>query len=94
MNEDKRLLPMTNPMVDGTDTTRRGPRRIRLTIGMTINPDTIDRFDRVCDRFKLPRGQVVDKLLVALDTCLSTGKLTCISGEVCRMGRVDVPPIL
>ena len=68
--------------------------RIRLSIGMTVHPDTIDRFDRVCDRFKLPRGQVVDKLLVALDTACTTGKLTCVNGEICRMARTDVPPVL
>jgi hypothetical protein len=61
---------------------------------MTVHPDTIDRFDRVCDRFKMPRGQVVDKLLLALTVCLDTGSLTCINGEACRMGRKDVPQVL
>jgi hypothetical protein len=69
-------------------------RRIRVSIGMTVNPETVDRFDFVCDKFHLPRGQVVDKLILALSTCVELGKLTCIQGEVCRMGRTDVPPIL
>jgi hypothetical protein len=84
---------MSGPMRDGLSG-NRCPHRIRVSIGMTVNPDTIGRFDRVCDRFKLPRGQVVDKLLVALDTCITVGKLTCINGELCRMQRTDVPPIL
>jgi hypothetical protein len=70
------------------------PHRIRVSIGMTVHPETVDRFDRIYDKYKLPRGQVVDKLLVALDTAISSGKLTCISGEVCRFGRVDIPPVL
>jgi hypothetical protein len=61
---------------------------------MTVHPETIDRFDRVCDKFKLPRGQVVDKLLVAIDTAMATGKLTCVNGEFCRMARTDVPVVL
>lgn len=78
-----------------TSQSAQGPkRRIRVSIGMTVNPDTVDRFDRVCDRFKLPRGQVVDKLLMSLDTACSTGKLTCVNGELCRMQRTDIPPIL
>jgi hypothetical protein len=93
MPEADARAPMTDPMHEGTDS-RRGPHRIRVSIGMTIHPDTIERFDRVCARFNLPRGQVVDKLLVALDTAVALGKLTCISGELCRMARTDVPPIL
>jgi len=61
---------------------------------MTVHPDTVDRFDRICDRFKLPRGQVVDKMAMALDTAISTGKLTCVNGEACRFGRTDVPSVL
>jgi len=76
------------------DTPTRSVRRIRVSIGMTVHPDTIDRFDRVCDKFKLPRGQVVDKLLVAIDTALVAGKLTCVNGEFCRMARTDIPVVL
>jgi hypothetical protein len=72
----------------------RRVHRIRVSIGMTVHPDTIERFDRVCDRFKLPRGQVVDKLLVGIDSALATGKLTCINGEFCRMARTDLPAVL
>jgi len=72
----------------------RRPNRIRVSIGMTVHPDTVARFDRIYDKYKLPRGQVVDKLVVALDTAISTGKLTCVNGEICRMARTDIPPVL
>jgi hypothetical protein len=77
-----------------TECVPKRPRRIRVSIGMTVHPDTIARFERICGAFKLPRGQVVDKLTVALDTAITSGKLTCINGEVCRMGRTDIPPVL
>jgi hypothetical protein len=69
-------------------------RRIRISIGMTVHPDTVARFDRIFDKYKLPRGQVVDKLVVALDTAICTGKLTCVNGEFCRMSRTDLPQVL
>ena len=81
-------------MPTGTESVPNRPRRIRVSIGMTVHPDTITRFDRICEKFKLPRGQVVDKLAVALDTAITTGKLTCVNGEVCRMARTDIPPVL
>lgn len=68
--------------------------RIRPSLSMTVHPDTVERFAVVCDKYKLPRGQVVDKLVVALWTACTTGKLTCINGEVCRMARTDIPPVL
>lgn len=72
----------------------RTVNRLRVGIGITVHPDTVTRFDEVCDKFNLPRGQVVDKLILALHTCIKQDKLTCVNGEVCRFGRVDVPPIL
>jgi hypothetical protein len=69
-------------------------RRIRLSIGMTVHPDTVDRFDLIFDKYKLPRGQVVDKLVVALALAIQSGCLTCINGEACRMGRKDIPAVL
>jgi hypothetical protein len=73
---------------------RRSVRRIRVSIGMTVHPETVDRFDRICEKYKLPRGQVVDKLTQALDAALTGGVLTCVNGEVCRMARKDIPPVL
>lgn len=71
-------------------------RRAHLT--MTVHPDTIVRMARLTNRYKLPIGQVVDKLVAGLDRCFDLeGKpqsLTCITGEVCRMARRDVPEVL
>jgi hypothetical protein len=65
---------------------------------MTVNPDTINRLAVLTDRYRLPVGQIVDKLVVALSRCYDAeGKaklLTCVNGEVCRMARQDVPEVL
>lgn len=71
-------------------------RRTHLT--MTVHPDTITRLARLTDRYRLPVGQIVDKLVASLDRCFDAeGKpqgLTCVHGEVCRMARRDVPEVL
>ena len=71
-------------------------RRTHLT--MTVHPDTISRLARLTDRYRLPVGQIVDKLVAGLDRCFDAeGKpqsLTCMHGEVCRMARRDVPEVL
>jgi hypothetical protein len=65
---------------------------------MTVHPDTITRFKVLADRYRLPIGQITDKLVAALDRCYGPdGKpklLTCVHGEVCRMARQDVPEVL
>jgi methyl coenzyme M reductase alpha subunit len=80
-------------MFDGEGASHR-KHRIRLSIGMTVHPDTVSRFDDIYEKYKLPRGQVVDKLIVALHTAITSGCLTCVNGEMCRMGRKDIPPVL
>ena len=71
-------------------------RRSHLT--MTVHPDTINRLAGLTDRYRLPVGQIVDKLVASLDRCFGPdGKprmLTCIHGEACRMARTDVPEVL
>jgi hypothetical protein len=70
------------------------PTRLRPHVGITVHPDTIDRWDALCERFRLPRGQVVDKLVIAAHRMIEQNKMFCVSGELCRMGRTDVPEIL
>jgi hypothetical protein len=70
------------------------PRRLRTSVGMTLHPDTIARFDFLTDKFRLGRGQLVDKLILSLHTSVSQGRLTCIHGELCRMARTDVPQVM
>lgn len=71
-------------------------RRSHLT--MTVHPDTINRLAVLTDRYRLPVGQIVDKLVVALSKCYDgEGRkaiLTCVHGELCRMARQDVPEVL
>lgn len=76
------------------DEARPSVVRRRQHVSMTVHPQTLDRLDVICTRFALPRGQVLDKLVVALATCLESGSLTCITGEVCRIGRKDLPAVL
>lgn len=77
---------------------RKPQYRRRQHMTMTVHPDTVVRMARLVNRYKLPIGQITDKLVAALDRCFDAeGKsqsLTCINGEVCRMARRDVPEIL
>jgi hypothetical protein len=68
--------------------------RRRQHLSITVHPDTLDRLDRLTSKFALPRGQVLDKLVVALSTAMDGGSLTCVTGEVCRFGRKDLPQVL
>lgn len=71
-------------------------RRSHLT--MTVHPDTMVRLSVITKRYRLPVGQIVDKLVAALARCYDDeGKargLTCITGELCRWNRADVPEVL
>lgn len=71
-------------------------RRSHLT--MTVHPDTIVRLAGLTNRYRLPTGQIIDKLVAALARCFDDkGEaqiLTCVHGEVCRMARRDVPDVL
>ena len=71
-------------------------RRTHLT--MTVHPDTSNRLDELTNRFRLPKGQIVDKLVNALSRCWdpagNPAMLTCVNGEACRMVRRDVPEVL
>jgi hypothetical protein len=65
---------------------------------MTVHPDTLVRLDQLKNSYRLPVGQIVDKLVLALHRCFGAdGKLcalTCVNGEVCRFGRKDGPEVL
>jgi hypothetical protein len=77
---------------------RRPVCRRRSHLTMTVHPDTLVRMDQLKNTYLLPVGQIVDKLVLALQRCFdSEGKLvglTCINGEVCRFGRKDGPVVL
>ena len=71
-------------------------RRSHLT--MTVHPDTINRLAFLTNQYRLPVGQIIDKLVASLARCFDEGGkaqlLTCVNGEVCRMARRDVPEVL
>jgi len=92
---------MTMTVADNTQEQarlRKPQYRRRQHLTMTVHPDTIIRMTRLTNRYRLPIGQITDKLVAALDRCFDgEGKpqsLTCINGEVCRMARRDVPEVL
>ncbi|GAH48012.1 unnamed protein product [marine sediment metagenome] len=68
-------------------------KRKRPQLTMTVHPDTINRLNLLCDRFRQSRGQVVDRLVLLLDKQYSDNKVYCMTGEPCRWNRVDVPDI-
>jgi hypothetical protein len=68
--------------------------RLRTQLSMTVHPDTVGRFKQVCDHYQLPRGQVVDKLVASLSLMLDSGRVTCCTGQPCRIDRQDVPKVL
>jgi hypothetical protein len=70
------------------------PKRRRQQLATTVHPETMDRVDEMCDHYNVSRGQLLDKLVLALWTCVKQGRLTCISGELCRFDRRDVPLVL
>lgn len=69
-------------------------RRLRPQVTMTVHPDTVDRMNELCDRFRLPRGQLVDRLVLTLHNQYAKGVVFCATGEPCRVNRTDVPQIL
>ena len=77
---------------------RRPTVRRRSHLTMTVHPDTLVRLDQLKNSYRLPVGQIVDKLVLALHRCFDPeGKvtsLTCVNGEVCRFGRKDGPEVL
>lgn len=81
-----------------TDKLRRPQYRRRSHLTMTVHPDTINRLAFLTNQYRLPVGQIVDKLVASLARCFaSDGKplvLTCVHGETCRMARQDVPEVL
>ncbi len=69
-----------------------GGRR-RMSVSFTVHPDTLTKLDELRDRFQSSRGRMVDKLTDVLHRSYKTGKLHCIHGQVCQIGRVDLPEI-
>lgn len=78
----------------GTDLRGTDHRRLRPQITATVHPDTVSRMHVLCDRFKVSRGTLIDKLVLYLHAMYTHDMVYCITGEPCRFNRKDVPPIL
>ena len=63
-------------------------RRVRPQIAMTVHPDTVIRMSELC-----ARGQLVDKLVLALHNQYARGVVFCVTGQPCAVNRTDVPAI-
>lgn len=96
MDGDTQTEPETK--VEERPRLRKPAYRRRSHLTMTVNPDTINRLAMLTAKYRLPVGQIVDHLVANMARCFGEdGKpkaLVCISGEVCRMMRTDVPEIL
>lgn len=75
-----------------TPAPKRVAKRVRLTVG--LHPDTDARLAELCARFRLPRGQVIDRLVDALGRAYQTGKQHCVTGAECPHNRTDLPGVL
>lgn len=72
----------------------KGPgKRLRPQISATVHPDTVDRMMELCERFKMSRGALIDRLVLTLSRQYVDSRVYCMTGEPCRFNRVDVPPI-
>lgn len=72
---------------------RLPPNRIRIHMAITVHQDTIARMDALCGRFSTTRGRVVDRLVEMLARSYESGKVHCIHGQPCQIGRVDLPEV-
>jgi len=70
---------------------RGRPRRVNLNC--TVHPDTMGRLDELCSRFVTSRGMIIDRLTAVLHQAYASGKMVCIHGQLCQIGRTDLPEV-
>jgi hypothetical protein len=75
------------------DGARHEPGRLRPHLTVTVHPDTHARLTALCDKYRTTKGRLVDRLVLLLHQQMVGGKVVCLTGEVCRIGRTDVPEI-
>jgi len=68
--------------------------RRRIKLAVTVHPSTIDKLASLCDRFKMPSGRVIDRMVEILAGAYALGKMSCVTGGVCPMSRTDLPEVL
>lgn len=66
-------------------------QRLRLKVSMTCHPRTLDMLDAMVEKLGSNRGRIVDRLVATLACSYREGKVHCIDGQVCVVGRVNLP---
>jgi hypothetical protein len=69
-------------------------QRRRLALNTTVHPQTLDKLKRLSTRFACTQGRVLDKLVDAADRAWESRKLVCVTGQLCQIGRTDLPDVL
>lgn len=69
------------------------PNRRRVHMAITVHPDTVERMDQLCVKFQGTRGRIIDRLVEMLARAYASGKLVCIHGQPCQIGRSDLPEV-
>jgi hypothetical protein len=67
-------------------------RRQRLTI--TLHPQTVLYLDELCNRYKVPFGRLIDRLVATCHQAVSSGTQYCILGGKCPISKTDIPEVL
>jgi len=80
-----------NPDGPGRRPVSEDARRLHLPV--TVAQGTIRRLDELCARFSTTRGRLIDKMTDVVYQSYQTGKVHCVMGQVCSIGRQDLPAV-
>lgn len=69
-------------------------KRRRLALNTTVHPSTLDKLQELAARFACTQGRVLDRLVDSAATAYGSGKMVCITGQKCQIGRDDLPTVL
>ena len=81
-------------MTQDGDRSKPLSQRKRLKLGLTVHPRTLDRLAVMADRLGTNRGRIVDRLVESFAAAYEDGIVRCIHGQVCTIGRKDLPTVL
>jgi len=66
----------------------------RVKISPTVHPDTVTRLDSLRDRFQMPVGRLLDRLVNELWMAYESGTRRCVHGGPCKIDLKDLPGVL
>ena len=69
-------------------------QRRRLSLNTTVHPATLDKLRALSDQFRCTQGRVLDRLVDAAGRAYADRKMVCITGQLCQIGRTDLPEVL